>query len=725
MTSKRIIIVSNRLPLNVDAAGKASKSAGGLVSAVEGGAGEFEIAWVGWSGAASDRADNAAASAEWRAAEREHNYHSVALTAKEIDAYYYGLSNASLWPLLHYMQTYARFQEDWFDEYEIVNQKFCDKVLEIAAADDIVWVHDYHLMLLPRLLKEARPELKIGFFLHTPFPSYEVFRSHPRRVELVNGLLGANLIGFHTFGYLRHFRSSVLRLLGLESEVDTISHAGRVSRVGVFPIGINWPKFQETLKQKAFAAHLKRYEKLLSGKKMVLSVERLDYTKGIPQKLKAIEYFLRDHPEMRNNTVFVIIAIPTRETVNEYLSLNRDVDLQVGRINGRYSSMENIPIHFINHSVAFDELCALYSLADAALVTPLMDGMNLVAKEYVACQQNKNGVLILSEFAGAARELFNAAMVNPYDIDAVARAIYAALEEMDAEHKRAKMTPMRERVIQHDAVYWARNFIKELEATEEMVARRAHARKLDAAAVAAIRQTPGKVGLFFDYDGTLCEIVDHPLSATMTDELYELLTKLTSDPRYALHIVSGRDMNFLQEQFKGLPLTLIAEHGYAWAPCGEETRLLNPGVVTNWKRRVVEIFRLYESSTPGSFIEEKRSAVVWHYRKSDPEFGKWKAGELLGELLEVISNLPVEVHHGKKIVEVHSQQVNKGVAVERLSANGAFEKIVCAGDDQTDETMFQLENPAVTSVKIGKESTRADYYVDSPAEFRELLTNLL
>ena len=715
----RIINVSNRLPIKIGK--EITKSSGGLVSALEGVANTFDFSWVGWHGeTVNKRADKRAIEEKLK---DQYKYFPIFLNQKEIDEYYQGFSNASLWPLLHYMPTYSRFEESWFEAYQKVNEKFCQKILEISNKYDIVWVHDYHLFLLPSMLKKAAATLKVGFFLHTPFPSYELFRCHPRRIELVEGLLGADLIGFHTFGYLRHFRSTVLRLLGLESEVDCITHGGMISKIGVFPIGINWKNFEKAMEEKAFLKYFHEYKQLFQGKRVVLAVERLDYTKGIPHKIKAIEHFLKEHLEARDDTLFIIIAVPSRESVSEYLNLKHEVESLVGRINGQYSSIKNIPIHFINHGVKFHELCALYSLADVALVTPLMDGMNLVAKEYIACQNKKNGVLILSEFAGAAQELFNAVMVNPYDIDEVSRSIEVALE-MNEEEKMQMITPMKDRIIQHDALYWAHNFINELTSADSSAKSASVIKELDETMASAIKKTPGEIAFFLDYDGTLRELVKDPLKASLTEELLEVMEHLANNPRYHVHIVSGRKMVFLKEQFKDFPFILVAEHGYTWMGEDKRCQLLNENVVTDWKKRIIEVFELYALSTPGSSIEEKNSSVVWHYRKSDPEFGEWKAGELLGELTEVISNLPVEIHRGKKIVEVSSQQVSKGRAVEIMLAKKDYALCLCAGDDQTDETMFRIDHPRHIGVKVGKGSTQAEYHVPSPVQFRQFLKKL-
>jgi trehalose 6-phosphate synthase/phosphatase len=471
--TKTLTIVSNRLPVTLTDHGVVP-SAGGLVSALEGARiGGCATRWIGWPGR-DVPADRRAAMTQ--VLQRGHGSTPVFLPDDLASAHYDGLSNSSIWPLLHSMPTYFQYRDEWWEAYRRVNRMFADRILETARDGDAVWVHDYQLMLLPQMLKRDLPSLRVGFFLHTPFPSSDAFRCHPNRDELLGGVLGADLIGFHTFGYLRQFRSTVLRLLGAASDMTTIRHDGHASALGVFPIGINAGRFEREMDTEAFQARCAASAAAYAGKKVVLSVERLDYTKGIVRRLDAIELYLsRLTPAQRDGVRFVFVSVPTRGNVDEYRALQGEVEHRIGRINGQYATVNHSPIHFLHQSVGFTELCALYAVADVAMVTPLTDGMNLVAKEYVACQRDVGacapgrpgrdgpGVLILSEFAGAAQELSNALTVNPYDVPGVAHAIAEALAMPPAERRR-RMRPMRERVFTHDAATWARNFLHHLAA---------------------------------------------------------------------------------------------------------------------------------------------------------------------------------------------------------------------------------------------------------------------
>ena len=419
-----LINVSNRLPVTVEE-DRVTKSSGGLVAALEGLPEEqYKTKWIGWPGAAfpeeSRRQEIARKLAE------EHDCVAVFLSQEEATAFYEGFSNSSIWPLLHYLPNYLRYEPAWWEHYQNVNRIFAEKVLETVHEGDLVWVHDYQLMLLPAMLRAAAPNLKIGFFLHTPFPAYEIFRCHPRRRELVAGMLGANRIGFHAFGYLRHFCSTVQRLLGIETELTHIPSKGHNSALGVYPIGINAPRFEQTLDSKEFHQRREKFRLAHEGKRLVVSVERMDYTKGILHRLEAIDNFLAGSDKI-DAIRFIFVSVPSREGIEEYQHLVEEVESRVGQLNGKYATLLNSPIHFIHGSIPFVDLCALYALADIALVTPLIDGMNLVAKEFIACQRENAGLLILSEFAGAAEELFNALLVNPYDSAAVAGTLTYAL----------------------------------------------------------------------------------------------------------------------------------------------------------------------------------------------------------------------------------------------------------------------------------------------------------
>lgn len=719
---KTLINVSNRLPVSV---GKTiEKSAGGLVSALEGIENNYDFKWIGWSGGlVKNAAERERISAQLI---KLHNYFPLFLSKQEIDGYYTGFSNTSLWPLLHYHPQFTGYEKSWYEHYLNVNQRFAETVAEAAKPGDMVWVHDYHLMQLPANLRKIRPDLKIGFFLHTPFPSYEIFRCHPNREKLLEGLLGADLIGFHTFGYLRHFRSTVLRILGIESEISEITSDNNITRLGVFPIGINSTKFQKEVRTEEFWKYLNQFRRAYQGKTVILSVERLDYTKGVPHKLDAIEQFLDENADIRDRVVFIFIAVPSRIGVKEYKRLLQIVERRISQINGRYSTLTNIPLHFVNKPInSFSELCALYSLADVAMVTPLIDGMNLVAKEFIACQQEKNGVLILSEFAGAAQELPNALIVNPYDRNAVCQTLQHALTLSEAE-KENMIRPMKERVLKYDAQHWAGTFIDDLAAghAEEDLPSKTTALTSDAVKPLCSARHPA---FFLDYDGTLAEIKKNPIEAAPDDQIKNLFHQMNCSGVPDVYLISGRKREDMDHWFADYGFNLIAEHGYYYRqPESSQWEIFDLQADLSWKAGIIDVLQMYTGMTPGSFVEQKTSSVVWHYRNADPEFGSWKANQLVAELYEMLSNMPVEIHHGKKIVEISSIQINKGIVMEYFMQINDYDVVLCAGDDETDESMFRLSDERIVTVKVGATAeTSAQYRVAGPKILRGFLSDVL
>ncbi len=717
-----LINVSNRLPVTVQE-DQITKSSGGLVAALEGLPEEqFQTKWIGWPGTAFPEEERRQQIA--RKLSEEYGCIPVFLSEAESTGFYEGFSNSSIWPLLHYLPNFLRYEPVWWEHYQTVNRTFAEKVLETAHDGDLVWVHDYQLMLVPAMLRAAAPDLKTGFFLHTPFPAYEIFRCHPRRRELVAGMLGANRIGFHAFGYLRHFSSTVQRLLGVESELTRISHEGYTTALGVYPIGINAPKFQVTLDSKEFHQRQEEFRLAHEGKRLVVSVERMDYTKGILHRLEAIDNFLAKSE--LNDVRFLFVSVPSREGIEEYQKLVEEVESRVGQLNGKYATLVDSPIHFVHGSIPFVDLCALYALADIALVTPLIDGMNLVAKEFIACQRENAGSLILSEFAGAAEELFNAFLVNPYDSAAVAETLTAVLA-LPKEERRQRNLPMRKHVLRYDAEHWARSFLDDLMSGAINDIRTAKSDIKEVHEQVGRTVAAGKrIALFLDYDGTLREIEREPRAARPNAAVEDLLHRLSQQPNLDITILSGRSEEDLVAFLGSYPFRLIAEHGASWrVPDKNEWERLDQNLNYSWKERLLPILRNYEQATPGSAIEEKHSSLVWHYRKADEEFGTWKANQLTEELSALTANHPIKVRHGKKMVEMTAAENNKGAAVARvLEQNNNYEVIIVAGDDLTDESMFELNVPRMLTIKVGSGPTQARFRVTDPAAFRKFLDDL-
>lgn len=724
----KTILVSNRLPVRIDAEGRVARTAGGLASAlaaaqIDGPRAAHEASpertlWVGWPGASS-RALRALPDVVPSLAAL--GVAPVLLEEAELDGYYEGYSNATLWPVLHALVTRAEFRPEWFEAYEAVNGRFVDVVLEHTRPGDTVWIHDFHLFLVPRMLREARRDIRIGFFLHTPFPSSELFRTLPEREALLEGVLGADLIGFHTYSYLRHFRSALLRVLGIESEMDGVRRREHTARLGVHPIGHDHAGFAAALASPEFEVAFREHGTQLGARQLVLGVERLDYTKGVPQKLAAIRRFLEQSPALRRSTVFLLVAVPSRQGIREYDLLTEEVQREVGALNGEFGAVGCVPVQFLHQNLPQTELAALYALADVCVVTPLIDGMNLVAKEFIACKsaasEARPGVLVLSEFAGAAQEMSEALLVNPYDIDAVAATIAQGLQLPERERRR-RTAAMGPRLLRRDAKAWAQKFLSELEVldTAPLSARRGE--DLSSLADDLVRAVLDgrRLALFLDYDGTLRTFTADPDAAVPGEALRVLLRDLAAREALAVAVVSGRPSEFLERYLGDLGVTLVAEHGYCWRRAHTANwEHVQPDVDPSWKDHVRPVMQQAVDLTPGTTLEEKRSALVWHYRRAEPDFGAWRAHLLLAELTDVTASLPVVVHLGRKIVEVSSQLFSKGAAVRHLVGELAPDVVLTAGDDRTDESMFGLDlGPGVLlhTIGIGDGPSRAQRRTD-------------
>ncbi|MCW2696300.1 MAG: otsA [Modestobacter sp.] len=455
-----VVVVANRLPVDQvtdpDGSTRWQRSPGGLVTALEPFVAGRGGAWVGWSGSAGDAPDPFDSGGM--------HLVPVELSEEEVDRYYEGFSNASLWPLYHDVVEKPEYHRTWWDTYVQVNKRFADRAAQVAAEGAIVWVHDYQLQLVPALLRQQRPDLTIGFFLHIPFPPYELFTQLPWRSAIVEGLLGADLIGFQMPSAASNFVSLARRLHDLPTKGSSIQYEGRTVTAKAFPISIDVAAFDELASSPEVLARAAEIRKEL-GKpdKIVLGVDRLDYTKGIGVRLNAFQELLEDGAIEAPSTVFLQVATPSRERVEHYVTMRETIEQQVGHINGLYGSMAGSAVQYFNQSMPREELAAMYRAADVMLVTPYRDGMNLVAKEYVAARGDLGGVLVLSEFAGAAAELRQALLVNPHDIAGVKNQLLRALR-MEPVEAAKRMRAMRRYLAKHDLDHWANSFFDQLKA---------------------------------------------------------------------------------------------------------------------------------------------------------------------------------------------------------------------------------------------------------------------
>ncbi|MGK4005213.1 bifunctional alpha,alpha-trehalose-phosphate synthase (UDP-forming)/trehalose-phosphatase [Sorangium sp. So ce1036] len=724
----RLLIVSNRLPVSVRVERGAlalTRSSGGLAAAMRGPHERFDALWVGWPGNVANftpeqREEVESALARMRAV-------PVHVGAAEQHRFYDGFSNGVLWPLFHYLldKVNVDAQLDW-EAYRSVNERFAEVVAARYTPGDAIWVHDYQLMLLPALLRARFPAARIGFFLHVPFPSSEVFRILPWREHILRGLLGADVVGFHTAAYRRNFASSVARVLelDLDPEEETIEHEGRRIALGVHPISIDTAEIARLASLPSVQEEAARIRADARGRKIVLGIDRLDYTKGIPRRLLAIERLLEREPEMREKVRFIQLAVPSREKASAYAECQRLVHEMVGRTNGRYGTPHVMPIHYIHRSLPMEQVVALYAAADAMLVTPLRDGMNLVAKEYVAARTGDDGVLILSEFAGAAAELSEAISVNPYDIDAVASAVKHAVT-MPASEQKVRMAALRRRVAAHDVHVWAQSFLDDLDrAAARKPAEASEPRRPDvpASVLERVQHAPRRVWIL-DYDGTLVPFASMPELAAPDDELLSLLGVLSERDR--VHVVSGRLRADLERWFGALPLDLHAEHGFWSRSRGSREWIpLEPGAAA-WKGEIRAVLEDITRRTPGSFVEEKAVSLAWHYRRADAELAGEHARELRARVAERLPMDALEILGGAKVLEIRPRGVHKGRVVPGILADApASAAVIAIGDDRTDEDIFAALPPSAHTIHVGTQTSRAAYRLPDPRAVRRLLRSI-
>ena len=731
MRGGKLVVVSNRLPFTLlrapDGAWRSASSSGGLATAMGPTVARTGGVWVGWPGDSS-HVDDPARSEELRRWRDEHGYVAVELPGEVAARFYEGYANQTLWPLFHQFPTRLQFDSAGWDAYVEANRRFCHAVAGHLTPDARVWIHDYHLMLLPQMLREAAPSACIGFFLHIPFPGSETFRILPRRAEVLRGLLGADLLGFQTFTDLQHFRSSLLRVLGQDSRMDRVAAHGRVTRLEALPIGIAPEEFTSVLRDDPeAAAALARYRERFRGRQVLLAVDRLDYTKGLPHRLRAFRRLLERAPHLRGQVELVQVAVPSRENIEDYDRLRKMVNGLVGEINGDFGTPDWTPVSYIHRGIPRAELVALYALADVAWVTPLRDGMNLVAKEYVACRADaREGALVLSEFAGAAAEMGEAFVVNPYDEERTAESVEAALA-LPAEERGARMDALRHRVLRNNVFAWSDRFLAILDqAAAERGERLEGTAELPAAEAAAAFVRASRRQLILDYDGTLVGFTATPRLAVPPADLVSLLARLSELPNTTVAVVSGRRRLDLERWFGRVGgLALAAEHGATLRRPGGEWQALRTDADGAWKAGVLPVLEHYADRTPGSFIEEKEHGLVWHYRLSDPEFGDWVANELVHNLEQMLAETERRAIRGHKVVEVRPAWAHKGSVVGWLDAmDGPADFRLGIGDDRTDEDLFEHLPPDAWTVRVGLGPSRARFRLADTGAVRRFLEGL-
>jgi trehalose 6-phosphate synthase/phosphatase len=730
----RLVVISNRLPFTVsfkEGAPQFTPSAGGLTTGLWSyldrkalnGAESMDHLWMGWPGASVPPEHEAAVRTY---GEQQFKSSPVFLPEESMDRFYLGFCNKTIWPLFHYFPMLTHYEEENWQEYRHVNQVFAEAVAAALRPDDVLWIHDYHLMLLPKLVREKFPEMPIGFFLHIPFPSFEIFRMLPRpwREEILDGLLGSSLIGFHTHDYARDFLTSVLRTSGFEHQLGSLTLRDRVVEVDTFPMGVEFDRFEQAAKSKETELSVEELRQKCAGQKVIFSVDRLDYTKGLINRLRGYETFLKNNPQWHGKVVFIISVAPSRIGVDSYQAMKLELEQTVGRIVGDFGNVHWTPLVYQFRNLTFDEIVPLYRSCDVALITPLRDGMNLVAKEFIASRPDQTGVLILSEMAGAAKEMGEAIIINPFHREDFAKALEQALT-MPVDEQIRRNQHLQERLRRYNVVRWADDFVQALISTQKTEAAR-RARLLTGKAYSGMVQqyrAAAHRALLLDYDGTLVPFATEPKMAHPDAELIETLTALGSDPANHVTIISGRPRRTLEEWFGKLPISLIAEHGVWLRNKNSEWRMLKT-MTADWKERVRPILQLYVDRLPGALLEEKEFSLAWHYRRTDPELASLRAKELLDDLTGYTRNIDVQVFEGNKVIEMRNSGVNKGTAAMEWLKEHTPDFILGIGDDWTDEDLFRALPPSAFSVRVGLANTAARYYLSNHTAVRRILREM-
>jgi trehalose 6-phosphate synthase/phosphatase len=710
-------------------------SSGGLVAAL--GALEQGAVWVGWPGTVvppelEERAR--------RRLERD-SLVPVFLSAEEEEDFYGRACNDTIWPLFHYFQGRVQITPEAWQRYVEVNARFADAILERCGEESVVWVHDFHLMLVPAMLRRRAPRLSVGFFLHIPFPSSEIYRVLPFREELLRGVLGADYVSFQIGDYARHFRSTCLRVLGLDSHPDWLEVDGRRVGIGVDPIGIDVAGWRAALGDPETARLLAELEQQYEGRQVVLGVERLDYTKGIPFRLAAFERYLEQDPGRARTTTMIQVLVPSRLESTEYQAQRDEIELLIARINGRFGEPGVTPVEYIHRDVSTPALAALYRRADVLMVTALRDGMNLVAQEFVLCQSEPGlparfrGALLVSEFAGSAQVLPGAFLVNPWDLEGIVGNLAAAVELPQLERRR-RLETMAKRVLALDSRRWADLYLSRLARHSQRVRVRRPPPLDEPAAERYARRfaRAARRTVILDYDGTLRELERHPDLAQPTPEIRALLRALGGIPETEVHVVSGRRRRVLERWFGRLPVYLSAEHGYLARPPGGQWRpLLELDV--SWLRPIERLLRRVAADVPGAHVERKSCSVAWHYREAEPEYGAWRARELLNDLHQYLEGRPAEVLPGHLVVEVRALGVDKGLYVRSLFPTGKDSShfVLGLGDDRTDLDLLDALPAGSIAGHVGGLLPRTrsahvrheDVLLTGPADVRSFLQRLV
>ncbi len=724
---RRLIIVSHLIPLEKDIDGRVflkerhSRMADGIKNYLNGKHSDQVFNSAIWIGCADFDANAWSKYFDEKASYDFIDIRPIFIKKDTYHKFYQGFCESTLWPLLHYLPSFIEYDNDTFAAYEAVTKVYLQEILSVIRPGDTVWINDYQLFLLPGMMREQNPNLEIGFFLHTPFPSYEIFRllHTPWKKKILEGMLGADVIGFYGHQYVQHFLDNVHQILRLEPDFYTIPIKDRAVKADVFPAGIDFNKFHDAMNLPEVIRIKSKILQDVAGKKILMSLGNLDYTDGMIHRLKGIERFLKKYPGYHGRIVLVVVVIPCSRTFLKLEERKQLIEESIGKINGTYSTLEWQPIIYRYTNLTFNELAALYEVSDVGLVTPLREGLNLMAKEYIATK-SEQGVLIVSEWLSATYDLTDAVFVNPMDEDELADKIFEALQ-MPADIQKSKIKAMQRKLRQHSPVQWINDFFSQLFETKKLQHDRERKYLTEGLEMILLNeyQEASTRLILLDYDGTLLPFTDDPQKAYPDEDLLSLLEDLTSDDKNNVTVISGRNSVTLLTWLGHLPLNLISEHGAGLRLKNGDWKFAN--LDNSWKPTVYAVLESFVKRTPGSFVEEKSSTLAWHYRAVESALGSIRSREIIEKIHQTISNTQLQIIDGNKVIEVRSLGIDKGSSTKKLFQNNSYDFIIAFGDDKTDEDLFkEIKNKGYT-IKIGSEETAAQYYLSDYKEAIRLL----
>lgn len=705
-----LIIASNRLPFRIEKKEdrhEIKQSSGGLVSALQSvSASEVKMIWVG----VADFKKESWNIAKDRLIESTYKLEPLFVDRKKYQHYYDGFSNALLWPLFHYFPSFAEYDEESYKSYKEINELFAERICEIAQTGDSVWVHDYHLMLLPKYLKAKRPDLNVGFFLHIPFPSYEIYKLLPEewRNEILDGIISSDVVGFHTPEYVSHFKRSLAYFSGITVNNDIAQVKEHRCVIRAYPISIDFSKFSDAHSWPAIARGRNVIKQANKNTSIIFSVDRLDYTKGVINRLYAYESLLESQPEYRGKVIFVINVVPSRDQISKYAERKKLIEENVARINGLYGNINWQPVIYQYRHLSFNQLLSFYTAADVALVTPMRDGMNLVAKEFVASRKDCKGVLILSEFAGASAELHDAILVNPNDTQTLKHGIIKALS-LSSEEQTERMSEMRKIVAENNVHKWVNSFLNDLR-LNGVNKTQPHIMSFEEKVELFDKYRAAKKRLLLlDYDGTLVPFYATPDEAVPGNELKQTLVELNRHEKNSVVIVSGRDAKTLEKWFGDLKLSIVAEHGALYKKNGSESWTKFITFPVDWKDEIKRVLGKVTEKYDGAFMEEKNYSLALHYRLVNPSSAQDLVASVAKELMQ-LDTYKFNVLYGNMVIEVKSLEVNKGRIASEIMNDEEYDFVLAIGDDVTDEDMFSAlsKKEHCYTIKVGVTPTGAN-----------------